>query len=678
MAFNWLRKHKEAVLFVFLIVCTALTHVHWLRVDTLLGPGIDEKSYFIHLAQFLATVRSDHAVTGEAIQELSFEGRPPLYQLLSLPFLRLLKMDMDAGIMLNLLFHAALLLAVYKSGELIADKRTGLLAAFLVSVYPPLVQLARVYRPNLAVAACAASLLWSLLLIVKRRSVRYVWLAALITTIGLYLHPLFVFSAWFPLLAAGMYSVFFQTEPRLPQKAARFPAWVVQKLRSPIFLRGFLPAFGLAGVVVAGWYFSKPAAQLLYELQKISGEANSLNAYRGYEAFFFGPSLKKAPSFAWYLYSMPWALSWIFALFAIAGILYAVSLRNHTRWPFFLVGSYAGAYLAFSNITTFTWRHFGQILPALALLSTWWLSEIKNPRLRQSLIALLVGNGLFVYLFVNGALQVPAPLARLWGAPYNAAGVCVSGKNELFCPNPPLQEDWRIEEIVEKISADPACRPQECGVLVLSSQSAFTYAAFNYHVAKDLFHFPAVFLDVGGVTYHVQPFPFDLLFHSRFILYVQEESIFLNRRPKTTYLWHALDVVQNPPESFAASYTEMAVFQLPRNKEAHLLKRVRPLTLQEALEVIERVRLDFDYKYSQFRVLAPLFVQEGEYRQALKAYQQALAYEPDEAFLYFGLAGVYEKLGQMEEAAQAYRKVIALGSDPNLVRQAQDWLSAHR
>ncbi len=647
-----------------LILTSSLLAIQWLRADTLLGPENDSKVYFVKTVEFLDTFSSREGENlGEFLQNLSYSGRPPLYQLLSIPFLLVLGRSMDSAVTINLLFQALQVFSIFQTGKLISNAKTGFLAAILVSVYPPIVELARLYTPHGVLAACVSFALWRLAVLYHERSVKNIWLFMVALIFGVFIHPTFIFALWLPALVGSIYALFFQAEPRRPTNAREFLAWLKTKLADPIFVRGFLPSALLGVILVAGWYLSGEAT-LLNLLRTIS--TGQLGEFRGYEVFTKGLRLDGVSYFWWYLITMPNAISLVFTGFFVVGLGYTLWKRKSAS--LLLAATYLGTYLVFANLTTMTWLHFAEVLPVVALISVTWVGEINNRFLTAVLSAILIVTSLFVYVYVGWGTDRMAQAAIVMGAPITSKGVCQS-YDQVFCPLPPSRDDWGISEILKTIAADPDCQPGRCGVLVLNPWGfEFTGYTFLYYETVEFPKSPLMITQMDGGAFGIVPFDFEALLQSSFIVYVSQ------KKPGQSYFGVATKLIQNPPESFALSHRELAKFKLPGRRTAVLVKRVAPLTLVEAEEVIRLIDLDEKYKFGQYRALAPLYVQAGQFEDALQAYQNALVYEPSDPVLYFGLAGVYEALGQMEDAARAYRQVIALAPGTDLALQSQAWL----
>ncbi len=654
---------------IFLIGLSSLFTIQWLRADTLLGPENDSKTYFLKTVEFLDMLpAAGWGKLGASLQSISFSGRPPLFQLLSIPFLLVLGRSMDSAVMVNLLFQALLVFSVYNIGKITSNAKTGFLAALLVSVYPPLVQLSRIYRPHFALAACVGLALWKLLTLYEHRSVKNVWFFILALVFGVFIHPKFVFTFWLPALVGSIYILFFQVEPRRPANTRDIFGWLKTKFADPIFLRGFLPALLLGVVLITGWYLSVGTA-LLDVFETVSSE--ELGEFRGYEIFTKGLRLEGGYYFWWYLITMPKAISLVFALFFAIGLGYIIWRRMPAS--LLLIATYLGAYLVFANFATMTWMHFAEVLPVVALISVTWVGETKNKALTAVSWIILLTASLFVYVYVTWGPHWMVQPAIALGAPITSKGICQS-YDQVFCPTPPSGEDWKISEILETVVNDPDCRPENCNVLVLMRPLEFDFTSFTflYYKAVEFPKSPLAIPRLGGFAFDIIPFNFEALLQSPFIVYVDYKN------PGESYFGAAIKLTQNSPASFADAHQELAEFILPGGRKARLIKRTLPLTLDEAQDVIRSMDLDDKYKFGQYRVLAALHAQVGQFDNALEAYQKALEYEPSDAGLYYGLAGVYDALGQFENAASAHRQVIFLAPDSDLALQAQSWLVAHQ
>ena len=226
------------VLLVALLVLLASgLDLWWVARDV--APMAHPYDPYAYLAR---TLRFLHAPGWSGVLGLSLDGRPPLYQLMSLPGLAVFGPSLDAALLVNLFFKLALLGCSAAMAWLLAGARAGLLAALLAAAYPPLVHLSHVYRPHAALPACVAMSTLLLLLLLRRPTPRMAWAAGASFCFGLLIHPSFALVMALPSLAAGFYLALFRSPPRLPEAPAHVVGWLGAKLRDPFVVRGLLVA----------------------------------------------------------------------------------------------------------------------------------------------------------------------------------------------------------------------------------------------------------------------------------------------------------------------------------------------------------------------------------------------------------------------------------------------------
>ena len=663
-------KYGPEIILGLLIIVTSLLNVVWVHRDTLLGPEADFKYYFISTYKFIDGLSSGSwSEIPRALSDLSLEGRPPLYQLLSIPFLLVFGRSMDSAVLVNLPFQFLLLISVYWTGKLLADRGTGLLAAALVSAYPPLIQLAHIFRPHFALAACVSLCIWRSLLLLEIRSTRNVWLFVLSALFGVLVHPFIVFVLALPVLFASIYIILFQTEPRWPPSRS-FRQWLSLKLRDPVFVYGFLPVFICAMILISAWYLIA-GIQLFKALQTIDLQA--LAEFRGYDVFTRGLGYETGSYFWWYLVTMPNAISNVLVVYFGIGVVYGLVSRKPPGLVLLLV--FLGAYLLLASLSTMTWMHFAQVLPVVSVISVLWIREVGNKWLRLFFTGFLISASVFVYSVVMWGIgsDWDRSAAVALGSPLSSSGNCRTA-DQVFCPRPPSTQDWKssVERLIGAVLGDPACKRNGCDLFVVPHSAQFADYDFGYYLTTD---FPNASLPVHGVPdkgFTLTPFDFDALLNSQYIVYANIDFRGDSYTAALARLLHA------PPASFSGSHTFVKSLRLPDGSRVRLIKRVSPLTLEEAEDVIRSIDLAEKYKFQQYQVLAPLYAKAHQPDEALAAYKRALIYAsaPD-AGLHFGLASAYASLGQNEPAALEYQKVIEIDPNSDWATQAREWLSKH-
>lgn len=106
--------------------------------------------------------------------------------------------------MVNLLFLATLLIALYGLGKEMFDEDTGLLAAVLITFYPPIFSLSRSLEGRLSLAALVTLALWGLVKSKQFSSRRYSVLFGLLTGLAALTKVEFSFFLAVPVLAESV------------------------------------------------------------------------------------------------------------------------------------------------------------------------------------------------------------------------------------------------------------------------------------------------------------------------------------------------------------------------------------------------------------------------------------------------------------------------------------------
>jgi tetratricopeptide (TPR) repeat protein len=226
--------------------------------------------------------------------------------------------------------------------------------------------------------------------------------------------------------------------------------------------------------------------------------------------------------------------------------------------------------------------------------------------------------------------------------------------------------------VIGAVLGDPACQDKGCDLFVVPHSTQFADYVFAYYLTTD---FPAASLPVHGLldtAFSVTPFDFETLLNSQYVVYVNANMKGDSYGAALTRLLHS------PPASFSNSHLPVKFLRLPDGSRVRLIKRISPLTLEEAKDVIDSIDLAQKYKSQQYEVMAALYSEAGQPDEALAAYERALLYAraPD-AKLRFGLASAYASLGQDEKAAIEFQKVIEIDPNSDFARQARKWLSKH-
>ncbi len=650
---GWNQKtRKELAVLALLFVAVSGINLLWIfKDDSLMAIG-DSYLYLTPLLSFIDGHFGPQGSLdlGSSLERLSHQGRPPLYQLMTIPSILIFGRSEDAVRSVNLLFLAVLMLATYGIGRLVKDGKTGLLAAFLVSTYPPIVHLSRMYLPHFALPSCVALSIYLLLLLIRDRSIGIAWLFGASLAFGLLMHPQSVWMLAAPAVLFGSYMLLFQTHPSYPGSLRQTPSWLWGKLRDPFVALGLLPGASIALGLTLSWYLTS-GTRILELLQTLS--VPELADFRGVTARSAGyPDLE--PSFWWFAQTAPGAISNILAASVAIGLISAVLKRSLQVWV--LVVTLIASYIGLSLLVLHAWMHFSAVLPIVACITAVWLTGIRRHWLRTALVMTCVGVAAFNFFVVTwGFLPWSRPLAIALGSPILDEETCRNMKPLALCPNPAHTKHWPMREITQKIFDDADCKlGRPCTLMTIMGVPA---ALFNYHVARYRLQGKLKIVSVG---YRDQARPFNLsgLLESQYVIYPD-----IDFPPNDeSYAVASVRFLQNPPALYADAHQEIARFRYPNGSTGRLIKRIKPLSVKEAKESITALELKERYKSEQSLVIKRLRLARDRSRGALAA-PAPIADQPSRSQIRRDLVRKFRAAGSFDRLIPLYKE--ALETDPS-------------
>ncbi|MEE8525982.1 MAG: glycosyltransferase family 39 protein, partial [Thermoanaerobaculia bacterium] len=469
------RRWSLAIL-ALLIVAVSAAHVRWLQRDATIFPVGDSYAYLSHLLQFLDRTATQ-GVTDfwQSLGQLSHGGRPPLYQISTIPNLLILGRSEDSATGVNVFFSAILMISAYHGAALISGRKAGLLAALLVAAYPPIVQLTRMYLPRSALPATCALSLWMLIWLLRSRSVAAALAFSASLAVGVLVHPAFIFCWAAPAIGFGFYILLFQSEPRAPSSLRNSPRWMMQKLRSRLWWRGLLPGALMTIVAALGWYATHGLA-LLATQQRLVDE--QLDEFRGFETLAIDFPKVESP-ILWFVGTAPAVMSNVLAVLAFAGLIYCL-LRPRTAVSIPALCLLAAAALYPVLFPVLDWLHFAPALPFVAVLTATWIFRLRRVLARRLLSALAALAAALCFVIATWGNQggLTRAVAGALGAPLESVA-CRRARPVALCPSAarPAESlrargDLRdrsatSREILKLILEAPQCQAAGCEVMLV-------------------------------------------------------------------------------------------------------------------------------------------------------------------------------------------------------------------
>lgn len=581
-------------------------HALWLALDDSPMTHFDSYAYLSRLVAFANEVPSirDLGDLDRSLSALSVNGRPPLYQIATVPLVWLGRGAQDAAVAINLIGLAVLAFFVYRLGVLASGPRAGCLAAFLATTYPPLTALVHEYRPHAVFGAVIVTLLWLCTRLLSRPSVPLIWgLGAAVTAGGL-IHPSLVGIVSVPTIVC--FAIFGWQRFSAARRQARQPSgigWLRSLVRDPLILRGLLPASLVGAALVALWY-GRQGLAILRRYMVFKGR--DLVAFRGQEYVVQGFKDEAGPY--WYLDTATAALSIPMVVLGLVGLVFVVLRPQRRRWLILLAFLWVVALVGLGE-TAFTWWKMSVALPMLALLSAVTLDALPLPRLRRGLMVTAGVIAAFNLVFVLFGGGWGETAARLSGARLDSDTCLRTARHaSAFCPQPPRTEDWPSEALVRAVrraieTEDTVGRR----TFMVIGGPRLMPPMFAYWLNR---HWPEHRLRLRGTGFKAWGGAYNLrgLLEGRLLLYAPRPV----GKQRGNYVSATLRLLQDPPPSFDRSHREVGVFAIPYDeryknmKTMRVLRRVEPLSLEEANDVIEALDLPEKYLGQAEKLLAGL------------------------------------------------------------------------
>jgi hypothetical protein len=429
-----------------------VANVIWLTVDTS-PPFFDMAGHALATQRILALpFTSDPRAAIDGLLHPSLY--PPFVYWLAAAVAALTRPSSDVMCGVITGFFCLLIVCTYAVTRRFSRPRTGLLAAFLISMYPIVYGLSRYYLLDVPLTAMTALAVWLLL-----RTERFSRLGAscwLGIVIGLGM-----LTKWtYPLYVAG---------PLIMVLAATLRTGTRREARNVAV------AAALAAALAAPWYLTS-----IPELKR------QLVLNRLYAAVQQNPSAASLDG--WLYYARYVVREQIFLPLAV---LWAVSvvilLRRRPRDPatHVLMAWTAVTYVAMSLITVKTSRYTMPFLPAGAAMTAIAVDGLRREWLRRSLIAAIVAWSLVEWAGLS------------WGLGASDRGpprLALFGKEDLtyYCEiahiaTPAARQDWRIADILRDARGPSRFGPPGSPIrlTVIPNAARFETNVFQYQAGLE-------------------------------------------------------------------------------------------------------------------------------------------------------------------------------------------------
>jgi 4-amino-4-deoxy-L-arabinose transferase-like glycosyltransferase len=518
---------------------------------------------------------------------------PPFFHLSLIPFSLIFGFTLDTVIVANSFYLTVAILATYGIGKTLYNRSTGLIAGFLLSCYPYIINLSREYLISVMLTS-AVTLTYFLFLKSKNfESRNYSLIFSIVYACGLMIKWTF-FLYTLPAILAGLFSSSLSPQKRITQ-SLYYIGMVFSLLVLPfiIFILGetkwlfLLAEFILIGVLVKNYSAEFLSPQKLLNLIFLSCVSvlicfpwyahNFFNISKGLSKFGFPTSVLKGnmdwdlPIWGFYIemaerqMGMPLLLLFVFAVFFLFSKNIGIN-RTVFAWAILPI-------IIFTFINNKGARYTMPGLPAIALITSFALTQIQSFPWRNVLYASTVIIGLTTSLYVGfGTGNIPLPVlgGQLFGS-----------------KNSPVYQAWPIDRVLNDIIDEAKPRPGDyLTVRTLTNHMYFQRGGFRD--TAEIHGLPVIMKsvkrNVGEMTDFFITKTGDFGFHA-----------FRDINPKLTRL------LENP--ALKKTFTTFKTYPLPDGSKGLVLKKnIQPARDLPGVDDLEEIGKRFLSAFAQYPI----------------------------------------------------------------------------
>lgn len=607
----------------------------------------------------------------ERLKTLREGGRPPLYQIATIPFVWIFGRSEDAIVSVNILFFAILLAGTYGFARAVGGRAAGLGAMIAIACFPPVIYLSHQYRMYNGAVAFVAVALFLLVCLFQRRTVGYVWASSLAVVMALLMHPVAARILFLPVVTVWVTVLLAPPNGATGRRDQSLWRRLIGRCTAPVVLKGLIPASVAVLGCLWAWYWLY--GQYLMHIF-VTMRTGWLQAFRG-AAKMHGEVPWVTGDLRWYPLTTAYAISMPLALLVVIGSVWLVAKgRTLER---FLVLWLGAAYLALGLQTRLSWTYgaFGLPLVAAVLGAS---ATLRMPtKMRRVTVGGLVLFSLFNFAAVTWHLGfVPRQFARVYGMRPQPCG-------PLLCEKPAQHLYWPITDVVE------ALRTAESGPAISKPVKAFTLtpripsSCFDFISGRfwgwnELRFVGSRFPGWG------RSFPFEDLLRSDWII-VREPLDGTCRGSWNPYRRALACFLMHPPGEFQRGHVLARRFGLQGGGSIALLKRTGPVTVAEVEATVKGLGLAAKYVTESSLVTAAILEREGKTAEALsrlEASEQVGGQPPwTRARILTTLGWLQMKEGNLDKARKALSEALLVAPvmrRPRVLLSRLEQIERHR
>lgn len=406
---------KEHWLLILMSLFLTITHIWWVLSDS--RPPSWDASVHLNLASTYWHIFKHFNLNSfkEIIAVSSYY--PPLYHLTILPSFAIGGISLHSALFSNLFYLIILLWSTYGIGRILYNKSVGILAALLVAVYPFLIYMSRTLVIDLSLTTMVTLGFYLYLRSRDFSDRKFSLLFGLVSGLGLLMKWTYAFFLLGPIL---------------------YGLWRRKK-------NCFISAI-VALVVAFPWYSYNLIKFIRYSIR-----------FSGIGASEGDPSIFTMKSIGYYGQNLLLQIQPVFLILFLVGlIVYMVTWKRQNKLLFWWM---VLPYLILTLISNKDERYTLPILSAVAIISCFWLFNLKNMVMRRVLVTLIVIFGIGQFMLSS-----------------------FSRHKNYYC-QPPDSSNWRQKEVIDLIAENKFPGKNFVSVSVVANHSYWHSESLEFYAS---------------------------------------------------------------------------------------------------------------------------------------------------------------------------------------------------
>lgn len=347
-----------------------------------------------------------------------FRGtRPPLYRIfLALGFV-FFKFDADYFTMLNIIYLAVILFSVYGIGKVIMSREAGLMAAFIVSMFPGMFAMSRVLMIDFPLTAMVCLSIYLMLRTKNFSSFKYSILFGASIGLGLLTKVTFIVFVLPVLLIYLFFSVkyFFKN-----------------KIDFRLMLKNILLSMILSLITCILWYLPNLSMIIARAKANATGIITDPDAISIY--YYLSPLIHNNIGAVFY------------SLFICSCLFLFIKYRKMKRDILLILCWFIAPFLLFSLSPNKQPRFLLPLLPSVGIIISFGLNSIKRDLIRKTTCVIVIIFSLFMFFMISYGKLTPNILVDQFPL-YSQRRINYGIYN-------PLRIDWKTDRIADLIISD--------------------------------------------------------------------------------------------------------------------------------------------------------------------------------------------------------------------------------